>query len=129
MMGLVRDAQLIDPRPPGMRRVEARHVPIWIHHAGAWRKGAIHCWFVYGTQWAAWLQHDPPDEADPQAVWGMYVYDGETIRRRYSPAARASVEVSVKWGPQRTVQTRLRDLGYAAALIKTGDARDIVELG
>jgi hypothetical protein len=125
----VDDAQLVDPRPPGMRRVEARHVLVWIRHEGAWRTGAIHCWFVHSDMWMAWMQHQPPDPDAPQAVWGLYVYDGVSIRRRHHPAARATVEVPSAWGPERVIQTRLRDLGYAVALTRTGDDTDVLLLG
>jgi hypothetical protein len=75
------------------------------------------------------MQHQPPDPDSPQAVWGLYVYDGVSIRRRHHPAARATVEVPTAWGPQRTIQTRLRNLGYAVALTKTGEDIDLLLLG
>jgi hypothetical protein len=127
--GSVDDARLVDPRPPGMRRVEARHVLVWIRHQGAWRRGSIHCWFVHRGAWMAWMQHRPVDPEDPQAVWGLYAYDGVTIRRRHHPAAQATVEVPAAWGPSRVVQTRIRDLGYAVDLVKTGDEADELLLG
>lgn len=77
----------------------------------------------------AWMQHRPADPDDPQAVWGLYVYDGATIRRRHYLAARATVEVPTSWGPSRTVMTRIRNLGYAVGLQKTGDETDILLLG
>jgi hypothetical protein len=76
-----------------------------------------------------WMQHRPVDPEDPQAVWGLYVYDGVTIRRRHHPAATATVEVPTAWGPGRVVQTRIRDLGYAVDLVKTGDEADELLLG
>jgi hypothetical protein len=112
-----------------MRRVEAHHVLVWIRHEGAWRKGSVHCWFVHRDRWYAWMQHKPVNPDDPQNVWGLYVYDGATIRRRHYPAARVSVEVPARWGPERVIQTRLRDLGYAVALQRTGDDTDMLLLG
>jgi hypothetical protein len=105
--GVMRDAQVLDRRPPGSRRVEARHPWVWIRYRGAWRTGAIHCWFVDRDTWIAWMQHDPADPDNPQAVWGLYVYDGATIRRRNHPEGRARVE----GGPDRLAE--FRDLGYA----------------
>lgn len=127
--GLMHDARLLDRRPPGTRRVEARHPWVWIRHEDAWRKGAIHCWYVTGDTWMAWMQHDNPDPEVPWAVWGLYVYDGGTIRRRHHPAAKACVEVPASWGPTRVIETRLRDLGYAVALVKTGGEEDVLLLG
>lgn len=75
------------------------------------------------------MQHDPPDADNPQAIWGLYLYDGATIRRRHHPAAAATVEVPAKWGPMRVIETRLRDLGYAAALVKSGGEEDVLLLG
>ena len=112
-----------------MTRIEARHVLVWIRHAGEWRPGSVHCWFVHRDQWMAWMQHKPVDPDSPQAVWGLYAYDGVSIRRRHHPAASATVEVPAAWGPERVIQTRLRDLGYAVALQKTGDDTDVLLLG
>lgn len=123
------DARRLEQRPPGARRVEARHYWVWIRYEGAWRTGSIHCWWTTGSTWIAWMQHQPIDPDAPQAVWGLYVYDGVTIRRRHHPAARASVEVPAKWGPARVVQTRLRNLGYAAGIVKTGESIDVIEVG
>lgn len=127
--GRMDDARLVDPRPPGLRRVEPRRVPVWIRHEGAWRTGSIHCWFIHGDVWMAWMQHQPADPDDPQAVWGLYLCDGVSIRRRHHPAASATVEVPASWGPSRTVLTRLRSLGYAVALQRTGDEKDVLLLG
>lgn len=102
---------------------------MWIHVGGEWRRGAIHCWWTHGGYWYAWMQHDQADRDHPQAVWGLYLYDGVSIRRRHYPAATASVEVPASWGPQRVIGTRLRDLGYAVALVKTGGCTDRVLLG
>src|SRR5690348_11949612 len=129
MMVGVRDAQPVDPRPPGLRHVEPRHVPAWIRYQGAWRKASVHAWFQHGDQWIAWVQHQTTDPDDPHALWGLFVFDGETIRRRHYPAARASVEVSSRWGPSQTVKTRLRDLGYRVDHVKTGDEHDVLKLG
>lgn len=125
----VEDARLVDPRPPGLRRVEPRHVPVWIRRDGAWRTGSVHCWFVDGKQWMAWMQHRPPDPDDPQAVWGLYAYDGVSIRRRHHPAAKARVEVPSAWGPSQTIKTRLRGLDYEVDHLKTGDETDVLLLG
>lgn len=125
----VEDARLLNKRPPGARRIEARHVLVWIRHEGAWRKGAIHCWWTDGSQWFAWMQHAPPDPDDPQAVWGLYVYDGVTIRRRHHPAATVTVDVPASWGPTRVIETRLRNLGYAVALTRTGGDEDVLLIG
>ena len=127
--GRVHDACRLDQRPPGAQRVEARHYLVWIRHEDEWRKGSIHCWYVHDGTWLAWMQHNPPDPDAPQAIWGLYVYDGMSIRRRHHPAASATVEVPARWGPGRVIQTRLRDLGYAVALQKTGDAIDVLLLG
>jgi hypothetical protein len=56
------------------------------------------------------------------------VYDPAAIRRRHYPAASVSVEVPAKWGPERVIQTRLRNLGYAVALTKTSGERDVLLL-
>lgn len=124
----VDDARLVDPRPPGMRRVEARHALVWIRHGGAWRTGSIHCWYVHGEAWMAWMQHDDTDPDVPWAAWGLYAYDGITIRRRHHPAATATVEVPTAWGPRRLIQTRIRELGYTAELVTTGDTHDLLLL-
>ena len=127
--GRVHDARRLDRRPPGAQRVEARHHLVWIRYEGEWRKGSIHCWYVHGGTWYAWMQHNPRDPDAPQAVWGLYVFDGASIRRRHHPAAAATVEVPTAWGPRRIIQTRLRDLGYAVALERTGDEEDVLLLG
>lgn len=128
MMVGVRDAQPVDSRPPGLQHVEPRHVPAWIHHAGAWRRGSVHAWFRDGDRWLAWAQHQPADENDPQNVWGLYVYDRETIRRRYATSPKASVEVPSAWGPSQAIKTSIRGLGYDVDHVKTGDASDILRL-
>jgi hypothetical protein len=112
-----------------MRRVEPRHIPVWIHHNGGWKPGSVHCWFTDGQRWIAWMQHPPADPHDPQAEWGFYLYDGASIRRRYPEAARVHVEVPASWGPAQTIKTRLRGLGYDIDHIKTGDEKDVLLLG
>jgi hypothetical protein len=104
----MRDARLLDHYPPGSRRIEARSPWVWIHHKGGWRKGAIHCWYVHGDTWMAWMQHDDPSPDVPWSTWGLYIYDGTTIRRRHSPAARAHIE-----GAHRRLATHLRETGYS----------------
>ena len=76
----------------------------------------------------AWIQHDSATD-EPWAQWGLYVYDGTSIRRRHHPPATATVEVPAAWGPGRTIRTRIRDLGYTAELLKTGDDTDLLLLG
>jgi hypothetical protein len=125
----VQNARLIEPKPARARRIEARHPWVWIRHDDEWRKGAIHCWYVHDDTWMAWMQHDPADPDAPWAVWGLYAYDRVTIRRRHHPAAVARVEVPASWGPSQVIQTRLRNLGYAVALIKTGGEADELRLG
>lgn len=114
---------------PRMRRVEARHVLVWIHQDGGWRRGSIHCWFVKDDRWMAWMQHQPADPDSPQAVWDLYLYDAETLRRRHHPAAVAHIGVPASWGPGRVIQTRMRNLGYAVALVVTGGDFDILQIG
>lgn len=89
----------------------------------------MHAWFRDGGRWIAWVQHQPADTDDPHAVWGLYLFDGKTIRQRHYPAARASVEVSSRWGPSQTVKTRLRGLGYTVDHVKTGEVLDVLKLG
>jgi hypothetical protein len=103
-----RDAQLLDIQPPGSHRVETRDPWVWIRHKGAWRKGAIHCWFVRDDAWMAWMQHEPPPGEGPWATWGLYAYDGVTIRRRHHPQATAHIEL-----PADGATNEMRDLGYA----------------
>lgn len=107
----MRDARQLDHYPSGSHRVEARNPWVWIHYAGAWRKGAIHCWYVHGDVWMAWMQHDDPAPDVPWAQWGLYQYDGATIRRRYAPAAKAWIEVPARQR-RAEVGTLLRDTGY-----------------
>lgn len=104
----MRDAQLLDQQPHGARRVETRDPWVWILHKGAWRKGAIHCWFVHGDVWMAWMQHESPPGEGPWATWGLYAYDGQTIRRRHHPPATAHIEL-----PTAGATNEMRDLGYA----------------
>jgi hypothetical protein len=85
---------------------------VWIRHAGRWLTGFIHCWFVDGDLWVAWMQHVDPDPERPWAIWGMYRYDGGTIRRRHHPAATVHVTDAT---PELT--TQLRDLGYAVTAV------------
>jgi hypothetical protein len=107
----MRDARQLDNYPSGSHRVEAQNPWVWIRHKGAWRKGAIHCWYVHGDVWMAWMQHEDPAPDVPWAVWGLYQYDGTTIRRRHSPAARATVELP---GERRAGFTAsLRETGYS----------------
>lgn len=104
----MRDAQLLDHNPPGSRRVETRDPWVWIRHQGVWRKGAIHCWFVRSDAWMAWLQHEAPQSKGPWAIWGLYTYDGVTIRGRRPPRATAHIEL-----PADGATNEMRDLGYA----------------
>src|SRR3954454_10752232 len=103
------DARQLDHYPSGSHRVEAQNPWVWIHHKGAWRKGAIHCWYVHGDTWMAWMQHEDPAPDVPWAQWGLYQrdrppaapgarwgltpYEGTTTPPRPSPAARALVEL------------------------------------
>lgn len=121
------DARQLDHYPSGSHRVEARNPWVWIRHRGAWRKGAIHCWYVHGDVWMAWMQHEDPAPDVPWAQWGLYQYDGTTIRRRYSPAARARVEVP-DGGPRDRFTTLLRDTGYSVVQEET-DAAVALHLG
>jgi hypothetical protein len=120
------DARRIDHYPTGSQRIEARNPWVWIRYKGAWRKGAIHCWYVHGGSWMAWMQHDDPAPEFPWARWGLYHYDGATIRRRYAPAATARVELPA--GRQDQVTALLRDTGYSvqACHDRTGDGLTVV---
>lgn len=113
------DALPIDHYPSGSLRVEARNPWVWVRHKGAWRKGAIHCWYVHGDVWMAWLQHEDPAPDFPWSRWGLYRYDGTTIRRRHAPAATAWIEVPAGRDGQR-VTALLRDTGYS---VEAGRAR------
>ena len=108
----MRDARRLDHYPSGSHRVEAQNPWVWIRHKGAWRKGAIHCWYVHGDTWMAWMQHEDPAPDIPWAAWGLYHYDGTSIRRRHSPVARARVELPDSGLRDRLV-SGLRDAGYA----------------
>ena len=110
--GAMHDALSLDHYPPGSLRVEARNPWIWIHHKGAWRKGAIHCWYVHGDVWMAWLKHEDPAPDFPWSTWGLYRYDGKTIRRRHAPAAVAWIEMPAGADGER-VRALLRDTGYS----------------
>lgn len=112
------DAQLLDHQPAGCRRVETHDPWVWIRHRGVWRKGAIHCWYVHGDVWMAWMQHDPPAGEGPWATWGLYLYHRETIRRRHHPAAKARIELPADRIELLAEQTTrvMRDLGYAVLL-------------
>lgn len=103
----MRDAQLLDHYPPGTERAEAKHPWVWVRRKGAWRKGAIHCWYIHGDTWMAWLQHEPVDDV-PWADWGLFRYDGKTIRRRHHPPARVHIEL-----PAAGAASEMRELGYA----------------
>ena len=111
-MALMHDALPLDHYPPGSLRVEARNPWIWIHHKGAWRKGAIHCWYVHGGVWMAWLQHEDPAPDFPWSTWGLYRYDGRTIRRRHAPAAVAWIETPAGADGER-LRALLRETGYS----------------
>ena len=108
----MRDARQLDHYPSGSHRVEAQNPWVWIRHNGAWRKGAIHCWYVHGDVWMAWMQHEDPAPDVPWAMWGLYHYDGTTIRRRHAPAARARIELPGA-GPRDRFTALLRDSGYS----------------
>ncbi|MCO6008681.1 hypothetical protein NE236_27275 [Actinoallomurus purpureus] len=107
------DARSLDHYPSGSHRIEARDSWVWIHHRGAWRKGAIHCWYVHGDTWMAWMQHEDPAPDVPWSAWGLYLYDGVTIRRRHAPAAIARIEVPMDGNGRERVTARLRDTGYS----------------
>lgn len=106
----MRNARPFDTRPPGARRVQPGHPYVWIRYADRWLPGFIQWWFVAGGLWVAWMQHDDPDPERPWAIWGMYLFDGVTIRQRHRGAA-ARIEDP---GVEQTA--RLRDLGYAVYL-------------
>ena len=112
-MTVMHDARQLDHYPAGSHRIEARNPWVWIRHKGAWRKGAIHCWYVHGDMWMAWMQHDDPAPDFPWAHWGLYHYDGATIRRRYAPAATARVEMPAGRSGREQVTTLLRETGYS----------------
>jgi hypothetical protein len=116
----MRDATRLPRKPAGARSVEAPHPWVWIYVDGAWRAGAIHCWFVVRDQWSAWLQYPDPNPDVPWAVWGHFVHDGRSIRRRHHPAAVAHVEGAAG----HEAAGRLRALGYAV-----DQGRDVIRLG
>ncbi|GAA4603767.1 hypothetical protein GCM10023195_12570 [Actinoallomurus liliacearum] len=106
------DARPLDHYPSGSHRIEARDAWVWIRHKGAWRKGAIHCWYVHGDTWMAWMQHEDPTPDVPWSAWGLYLYDGVTIRRRHTPAATARIEIPAGPDAPDRITARLRDTGY-----------------
>jgi hypothetical protein len=59
----------------------------------------------------AWMQHEDPAPDVPWAQWGLYQYDGTTIRRRHTPAARAMVEPPAE--DHGRVTALLRETGYS----------------
>lgn len=121
------DARPLDHYPSGSHRIEARDAWVWIRHKGAWRKGAIHCWYVHGDTWMAWMQHEDPTPDVPWSAWGLYVYDGVTIRRRHTPAAVARVELSPDSDGMDRITARLRDTGYRVARHRlAGDDRTLL---
>jgi hypothetical protein len=124
------DARQLDHYPTGSHRIEARNPWVWIRHKGAWRKGAIHCWYVHGDSWMAWMQHDDPAPDLPWARWGLYHYDGATIRRRYAPAATARVEMPAGRHHREQVTTLLRETGYSVEAYRgSGGAGLILMIG
>jgi hypothetical protein len=120
----MRDARQLDHYPSGSHRVEAQNPWVWIRHKGAWRKGAIHCWYVHGDMWMAWMQHEDPAPDVPWAMWGLYHYDGATIRRRHSPAARARIELLDVSRERFTPE--LREAGYSVETYEHGTAVTLV---
>ncbi|GAB3964028.1 hypothetical protein GCM10029978_023590 [Actinoallomurus acanthiterrae] len=122
------DARPLDHYPPGSHRIEARDSWVWIHHKGAWRRGAIHCWYVHGETWMAWMQHDDPTPDVPWSAWGLYLYDGVTIRRRHAPAATASVEIPAGDARRERITALLRDTGYSVEPYRrtSGDPRTLL---
>ena len=69
---------------PALRypRLLPRHSPIWIHVAGAWRRGHVLRWIRVDGRWLAWADHDNPD-GYAWPTHGMYVYNPATIRPRH----------------------------------------------
>lgn len=75
-----RDAHEEPLAPHVDTRIPPRHPAIWIHLAGAWRRGWIVHWLprAPGGGWLAWVQYEDP-AGKPWPRFGMYSYSPDVI--------------------------------------------------
>jgi hypothetical protein len=80
----VRDAEEVGWPGPRRPAREPRDSRIWIHVAGAWRKGHVHRWVLDAgdpPEWLAWASYANP-EGWAHPAWGLFRYDADVIRQR-----------------------------------------------